>query len=198
MTDDTTTTIDLQDRVDEIQARLDEIRAVLGDLKAKGDAAGEDTDPWELLEDLYDGANITQYVDRDGFGDGADPVAILEAEGQALVEAEAELENARDDLQDDIEDWGGSEFEIVKFDAGRQGQRNDLVAGDMARSRDDSPEANQSAARLRTVQVGITSMPPDCPDNPRKFSAPSFNYLHGRIENLNTYGDPEGVEDFQL
>lgn len=167
----TTTTIDVQDRLDEINQRLEDLRGEIGRVESEAEDVDEDSDEWVELDDQY----------------------------RELRAAEQELLHAREEVSTAIEQWGGSEFEIAKFDAGRQAERNDLVTHDMLENQSDRPEANLGASKLRTVQVGLVSTPPESPGHPSEYPPPIFEFIYDRIENYNTYGDSEvSLEDFSL
>lgn len=197
-----TTTVDVADRVDEIQEAIDELSGELGrieteaadieaeieSIEARLDSEGSDADDDHDQDDLEERLESL----REEYDD-------LEEEYRQVKSEEKELEHARDWTQETLEEWGGSEFTIQKFDAGRQGQRNDLLRGDMLQNEYDQPEANASANRLRTVQVGVVGTPPNCDDAPAEFPPPIFDELHQAVENFNSYGDPDmDVSDFSL
>lgn len=201
-----TTTIDLQDRIDEIEDELAQL--------------GDEIDEVRQLHDRLDGVDASDTLDA--HSDVADSLAAIVAGGEADVDSgeldevtvaevqslldeeyealklkERELERARDRIEGETKRWGGSEVTIKEFSYGDQGMRNDLVRGDMAQKEHDDPVANLSAQKLRTVQVGTKQLPPDAPNDPKQFEPPVGEYLYECIDNLNTYGEVS-LPDFSL
>jgi predicted nuclease with TOPRIM domain len=184
MTDAHRLTVDLQDRIDEIQDRLNELRGELGsleaefrDLKAAFDPTADDTDA-DTVEDT------AAYTD-------------LNEEYTSLKETEQKLVHARNQIQDAVESWDGSEFEVKKPRWGEMGHINDLVLADTIRDDLEDPRAKLNARKQRTVQICVTSTPPDAPDDPKRFPNPVGEFLYQRIENLNEYGEAD-LTDFSL
>jgi len=159
-----TTTVDLQDLVDDLEAEAEDLREL------KEEAEESDGVQWPPAE----------Y--------GAADRPVLE------VKHSAELVRA------DIDRFGGSEFVIQKARAGEAMRASDMVANDSLRSGDDA-RAHISSARKRIVQVCVQQVPANTPttaDNQlalAAFERPTFEWLHQRVENFNTYGKVD-LKDF--
>lgn len=178
-----TVTVDFQERLDDIGDRLDHVNAI--EAFIDGD---DDVDVNEHLEALdFD------PIDADGWDDVSD-------EAKETLRAEADdlrrrFERAQKVGEDHVKKWSGSQFEIKELTWGDQAMRNDLATGDMLQSEYSDPRANQDAVKLRTVQVATVETPPDAPDNPREYPPVVGEWLHEKIDNLNTYGEVT-MDDF--
>lgn len=169
-----TATVDLNDRVEEIDEAIADLEERLADIEAEA----------EGLDREEDSADAERFDE-------------LQADYAEAKQRRQELEHARETLRECVREWNGSEFQIREFSWGRQAQRNDLVAGDMLQSEYDDPEANAGALKIRTVQVGVVSTPPDAPSNPREWPPVVGEYLYQRIDALNTVGEAI-LDDFSL
>jgi len=160
-----TITIDLKDRQREIEAELDRLDAGPGEVYDIGDL-DLDADTWDDLDDDQRETLAGRLEDR-----------------------RRELERVHDTIEQKIAEWDGSTFEIKEFMWGDQALRNDLVRGDAARSEYQTSEAQVGIKRLRTVQVGTVSTPPNAPDDPEKYPPVVGEWLYQAIEELNSYGE---------
>lgn len=201
-----TTTIDLQDRIDEIKDQIDDLDETITEVADLYDRV-EGVDASEQLEDHEDVANTLAEIfageetdaDLSGFDETtiAEVRSLLEEEHRALKKERLELERAIERIEGETKRWGGSQVTIKEMNYGDQGMRNDLVRGDMSKKGDDDPAANLSAQKLRTIQVGTKQLPGDAPDDPSEFEPPVGEYLYRCIDNLNTYGQVS-LPDFSL
>jgi hypothetical protein len=118
---------------------------------------------------------------------------------RSYAEEYEELKHAKTQLEDAIDEWGGSEFRIKHFTGGDDARVNDLVRQDAIKDKQEDARANFGSLKINTIQVGVTSTPPHAPDNARAFPTPVRAFLYEKIENLNRFGDADvGLEDFSL
>lgn len=124
----------------------------------------------------------------------------LDADGEdaeqfdALAEQYEELETAKRRLENCFEAYGGSEFELKEPTAGDAARVNDAVRADTIEDGLRNAEAKADAYRLHTVQTLVCSTPPDAPEHAREFPSPLFEYLYEKANNVDRYGDPDGVD----
>lgn len=152
-----------------------------------------------------------------------DLVADLEAEAEALREQKRKAET-NDDVQwlpeeyagieypvrrvehsaelvrSDIDEFDGSQFVIQKARAGDTMRASDMVAEDSLKSGGDA-RSHISSAKKRLVQVCTQEVPPETPTTADEklavaaFEEPTFDWLHQKIDNFNTYGQVD-LKDF--
>lgn len=116
-----------------------------------------------------------------------------------LVEEYQELEHAKELLEKDIDAFGGSEFTIKKFRGGDQERVTDLVLQDTLEDDNTDPRTKLGARKLRSIQVAVTSAPPEAPTKPHAFSNPTKEYLYECIDELNRFGEVGiDLEDFSI
>lgn len=131
-------------------------------------------------------------IEREAAGLDRDSQAYLEE-----AEAYEELTHAKEQIEDAIAAWGGSEFAIVKFNAGRDAQVNDRILADMSQSGTEDPATRFNAIKQHTVQVGVVDSPPNTPGNVAEFPTPVREFLYQKLNNLNSYGSTD-LQDFSL
>lgn len=119
------------------------------------------------------------------------------AEYRQLAEEYEELEEAKTNLESDIDEFGGNEVTIKRFKASDAGLVTDLTLADTIDDGADDPRAKLEARKLHTIEVGVTSGPPELPDDPGEFETPTKEFLYEKINNLNRFGRTT-VEDFSL
>lgn len=187
MNDYETTNVDARERVDAIEDRMAEIEAEARETKRRQ----------EDLQTKLDGADSADdEVDVEAL---QEDLAAAEQDYVTLAEEFEELEATRDELEAKFEQWGGSEYTIRKLGFIGEGQVDDLVRSDMIRDNENDPRTKLSALKVRTIQVGTVSSPPEAPDDPRDpgFPAALGEWLYERIDNFNRFGETS-IEDFSL
>lgn len=126
--------------------------------------------------------------------------APLDRDSQAYreqAEAYEELDHAKGLIEQAIEQWGGSAFTIVKFNAGRDAQVNDRIRQELSEAGVEDPAARFDAIKNQTVQVGVVDSPPNTPGAVTSWPTPVREYLYQQLNNLNSYGSTD-LADFSL
>jgi hypothetical protein len=119
------------------------------------------------------------------------------AEYREHAEEYEELAHAKEQLEWAIGEWGGSKFTIVKFDAGRDAQVNNLIRQEMDAEGVDDPAVQFDTIKQYTVQVGVVESPPQTPGRVAEFPIPVREFLYEKCNNLNRYGEVD-LADFSL
>lgn len=194
----TTTTIDLQDRIDEIQQELQELRDVIGRHESLAEEDVGEQSAAQLLEDIYADTSYETAVNVEELeSQGRPREYILNRDYDDLKKDEREWEKKREDVQSCIDEWGGSEITISEFDAGRQATRNKEFMQDLQNQGINDARVGIDSLQLRTVQVGVVEAPPETPAKPQEWPPHVAEWVYERIDNLNTYGE-ESIEDFTV
>lgn len=161
-------TVDLQDRLDEINEMLEDLQG--------------------SREDLVDEV-------MDEYGDYASTPQSYKETYRKFEERIQELENEKDMFEDQIEDWGSTEFEIKRFTGGEIAAMEDEAASEVASSMQDEdssmPQIGDGFARSMLVEKGCVSTPADCPEHLPDLLNPVFSYLFEQIDEWNGGGRVE-------
>jgi hypothetical protein len=164
-------------------------------------ATGGDTvtvDLHDLLDDLE--AEADELRDLKANAEERDDVQWPPEEYATTDRPILQVDHSADLVRADIERFGGSEFVIKKARAGETMRATDMVAGDSIKS-DGDARSQVSSARKRMVQVCVEQVPPNTPTTAdgqlavTAFETPTFNWLHQKVDNFNTYGQAD-LEDF--
>jgi len=160
-------------------------------------ATGGDTvtvDLQDLVEDLEDEAEALREQKAEAQKDR--DVQYPPEEYAGVEYPVRKVEHSADLVRADIDRFDGSKFVIMKARAGETMRASDMVAEDSLQSGGDA-RAHISSAQKRLVQVCVKEVPAGTPTTAdgklavAAFEEPTFEWLHQKIKNFNTYGQAD-------
>lgn len=169
-----TTTLDLQ-------AEIEDLRGRLADLEADQEALLEEAERIEAGE-----ADTDSPEER---------LAEIEAEFDDLEAARTSVTGFVRALEKVVEEWNGSEFEIVELSAGTVRRIKDEVA-----EKSDGEAYRSGYHEIRVVEESVVSAPPGAPStldtktgeeepDPKEYPNRVFSWLYEKINAWNTVGE---------
>lgn len=189
--------VDLQDHADELQAEIRELQTIIDRHESIAEeGVADDATAADILERIYADTSYESDVDLDELSDRSRQF-VLDLDYDRVRKEHRELANDRDTITSKVDDWGGSEFTVTEFTAGREATRNKEWMQDLMNEDIQDPRAGIDSFQLRTIQVGVVSSPPETPDKPQQWPPIIAEYVYEHINNLNTYGEAD-IEDFSV
>lgn len=165
---ESTKTISLEDRVEEIEGELEEI----------------EEDQEEIMQEALEAEKMGEDVDPD-----------LEQDFDDLESERVELQGELESLQRAIDSWDGGEFEIQELTFGQVQRISDDVLEqsfeiDMRRQ-DMTGAPKEGYYQIAILREAIEEVPPGAPSDPADFPTAIGEWMFEKVNAFNTVGDTE-------
>lgn len=165
---ESTKTIDLADRVEEVTEELEEIE--------------------ERQEEI-----IEKSIEAEENGESVD--ASLEQEFDELENERVELEGERQTLDTTVDSWGSGQFEVQELTFGQVQRISDEVLEESfefnVQSQDMTGTPKEGYYQIEILRAAVVDTPAQAPDDPAEYPTTIGEYLFEKVNAFNTVGDTE-------